>query len=37
MMLDILRDLHDMPKKITDPNWIESLDEEKDAQLTNFG
>jgi hypothetical protein len=28
MMHDLLRELHDIPSKITDPNWIESLDED---------
>jgi hypothetical protein len=29
MMCDMLRELHDMPAKITDPHWIETLDEDK--------
>src|SRR5271166_3197858 len=28
MMHDLLRELHDMPRKVIDPNWIETLDEE---------
>jgi hypothetical protein len=28
MQHDLLRELKDMPKKITDPNWMETLDEE---------
>ena len=29
MQHELLRELADMPRKITDPNWIESLDEEE--------
>ena len=29
MMHELLRELHDMPRKVTDRNWIESLDEEE--------
>jgi hypothetical protein len=28
MMHELLAELHDLPRKITDPNWIESLDED---------
>jgi hypothetical protein len=28
MQHELLRELKDMPKKITDPNWMESLDDE---------
>ena len=28
MQHELLRELHDMPRKVTDPNWIETLDEE---------
>jgi len=31
MMHDILRELHDMPRKVIDPNWIESLSDEEDV------
>jgi len=27
-MLDMLKDLHDMSRKITDPGWIETLEED---------
>jgi hypothetical protein len=31
MMHDLLRELHDMPRKITDPRWIETLEENDDV------
>jgi phage terminase Nu1 subunit (DNA packaging protein) len=29
LMLSLLKELHDMPKKAIDPNWLETLDEEE--------
>jgi hypothetical protein len=31
MMHEILHELHDMPHKVIDPNWLETLEEEDDA------
>src|SRR5260370_33316994 len=31
MMHDLLRELHDMPRKVTDPNWIETLHDQEDV------
>jgi hypothetical protein len=31
MMHELLRELHDMPRKVIDPNWLESLDDESES------
>lgn len=31
MMHDLLRELHDMPQKVTDPAWLQTLDDEENG------
>jgi hypothetical protein len=31
MMVSLLNELKDLPMKVTDPNWLEKLDDEEDG------